>query len=141
MGFLVNPRGVTQPRPPPLIHLFRIAHKDVVRPLPFFKDLQEILFEIPESQRKGFVLSRDTLSNDDSSIYNKMARAVGKTEWEQWQRLRQNLRTSCENDLLDMGYQEWQVVLWIGHTQKTSRTAYQKTKPTAILKSIEDVSF
>ena len=113
----------------------------VIRPTPLFEDLRNVLLETPESQRNGFVLSRDILSTTTANIYNKMKQAIGRTEWEIWPRLRQNLRSSCENDLLDQGIPEHTVVVWIGHSVNTSRSHYQKTKQSTNLMAIENIRF
>jgi hypothetical protein len=114
--------------------------KGVIRPLPLFEDIRVVLHEKPKRERKGFVLSSETLTSSDMAIYKRMLLAVQRTEWEPWERLRQNLRASCENDLLEK-FPEHLVVQWIGHSVSTSRAHYQKPKPEVALEAIGKVSF
>jgi integrase len=75
---------------------------------------------------RRFVLTEQTLAATDTSATQKMKIAVKKAGHPQWERANQNLRSSCENDLLRQGFPERLVTLWMGHTIDVSRRHYQK---------------
>lgn len=73
-----------------------------------------------------YVLTPDTLGTTDTRATAKMKSAVKKAGIPQWPRANQNLRSSCENDLLRQGFSERLVTSWLGHTVDVSRNHYQK---------------
>ena len=101
----------------------------VNRVMPLFRNIAEEL----EKQREftgdtRFVVSKQMRSTSSASNYDKVVDAITRSGQEVWERVRQNLRTSCENDLLEF-FDERLVTLWIGHTVRISRSHYQKLRP------------
>lgn len=111
----------------PTLKTFDSKKREFREPMPVFPDLARHLLEHREESGNGkYVISNKNRRNTDNYLYKLMAEAVMRTEHQRWTRLRQNLRTSCENDLLSAGFPENLVVAWIGHTVKVSRESYQK---------------
>ena len=105
------------------------SKKKKPRKMPLFDHL---LVEL-EKQREltgktRFVASSQMRSTSSSANYQKICDAIGRSGQEVWDRVRQNLRSSCENDLLDM-FDERLVTQWLGHTVAVSRKHYQKLRP------------
>ena len=75
-----------------------------------------------------FVASPDLRSASSSANYLRITQAIARSGQEQWPRVRQNLRSSCENDLLEL-FDERLVTQWLGHTVTVSRAHYQKLRP------------
>ncbi|WP_417739671.1 tyrosine-type recombinase/integrase [Rosistilla oblonga] len=74
-----------------------------------------------------FVVSEEMRSRSASATYQRAKEAVSRSGRIPWVRLFQNLRSSCENDLLEI-FPERKVAVWIGHTVKVSRAHYQKMR-------------
>lgn len=115
------------------------SKKKVFRKAPMFDRVREAL----EKQHKltgetRFVMSERFLAHDDSNNYNLMAAAVRRSGQELWDRLRHNLRGSCENDLLKI-FPERLVCQYIGHTVKVSREHYQQQTADDYLNAIQKV--
>ena len=113
------------------------SKKKKPRVMPLF---EHVLAEL-ERQRKitghtKFVASAELRSTSSSANFGKMKDAVSRSGQESWDRLRQNLRTSCENDLLAL-FDERLVTQWLGHTVTVSRKHYQKLRPRDYLKAIQ----
>jgi integrase len=105
------------------------SKKKKPRVMPLFDDIRAEL----ERQREftgetRFVASPQLRSASSSNNYQKIKDAISRSGQEPWDRVRQNLRTSCENDLLDT-FDERLVTQWIGHTIHVSREHYQKLRP------------
>ena len=105
------------------------SKKKKPRVMPLFDD---ILGEL-ERQREftgetRFIASSRMRSSTSSDNYQKIKDAIFRAGAKPWNRVRQNLRTSCENDLLDT-FDERLVTQWLGHTIRVSREHYQKLRP------------
>ena len=107
--------------------------------MPLFSRLRdEILLHREQCPPSGdFVMSRRFLSKTDANHYNLMKEAIARTEHELWPKVRQNLRSSCENDLLNQVFQEGLVTLWLGHTVAVSRGHYQTQTDAAYRRAVE----
>ncbi len=94
--------------------------------MPLFDPIRsELLLHQQNVNWNRFVLSDRTRHTSIANQYNHMMDAIRRTEFEPWKRLRQNLRASCENDLLAAGFDERLVTNWLGHTISISRQHYQ----------------
>lgn len=113
------------------------AKKHEFRTMPLFTRIRLEL----ERHRKQiepvsqFVLSERFRKTSDANNYGLMKEAVVRTEHQLWPRLRQNLRSSCENELLEK-FEERLVTQWLGHTVKVSREHYQKPKDSDFLRAV-----
>ena len=112
------------------------------RVMPLFDDIREEL----EKQREitgntRFVASSQMRSTSSSTNYQRICEAIRRSGQEPWPRIRQNLRASAENDLLEL-FDERLVTAWLGHTVTVSREHYQKLRPSdyrnAIAKAAAD---
>lgn len=114
------------------------SKKKKIRVMPLFDDIADELIQHQKAVKwDRFVLSIRTRRNTDSANYQLMAEAINRTQWDKWERLRQNLRTSCENDLLNAGFVERLVAVWLGHTVKVSRQHYQHQTDADYLRAVE----
>jgi len=114
------------------------SKKKRFRTMPLFDRIRRELEIHREKQPWGrFVLSSQTLNTSDANTYSLMKEAIARTQWELWTRLRQNLRASFENDLLNEGFDERLVTSWIGHSVKVSRQHYQKQTDQDYLRAVE----
>lgn len=116
------------------------SKKREFRTMPLFDLIETELLRVQEGATGRWVLSDRFRSNTDANNYSLMKEAVARTEFEPWEKLRQNLRASCENDLLAAGFDERQVIQWLGHTVSTSRKHYQKTTDAEFLSAVETES-
>ena len=83
-----------------------------------------------------WVCSDRMRSTSSAASYTKVKKAVARSGQDPWPRLRQNLRSSCENDLLQV-FPERLVTAWIGHTVSVSRAHYQKLRARDYVAAIE----
>ena len=83
-----------------------------------------------------WVASEEMRSTSSAANYQLVRDAIVRSGQTPWERVRQNLRTSCENDLLDL-FDERLVTQWLGHTITVSRDHYQKLRPGDYHKAIE----
>ena len=105
------------------------SKKKKARSMPMFDDIRDELIRQREfTGSTRFVASEEMRSSTASANYTKVKNAVSRSGQEPWERLRQNLRTSCENDLLER-FEEREVTSWLGHSVAVSRDHYQKTRP------------
>lgn len=105
------------------------SKKKTPRVMPLFN---HVLAEL-ERQRDltgdtRFVVSEQMRSTSSSTNYLRITEAISRSGQEIWARVRQNLRSSCENDLLEL-FDERLVTQWLGHTVTVSRNHYQKLRP------------
>ena len=113
------------------------SKKKKPRIMPLFdtaKSELERQFELTGSTR--WVCSEQMRSSTSSTNYSRIKKAVSRSGQEVWPRLRQNLRSSCENDLLEQ-FPERLVVQWIGHTISVSRSHYQKLRSSDYTTAVE----
>lgn len=111
--------------------------KGVKRRIPMFEEVREAL----ERQRKitgkcRFVIGVDYLKVSDSSHYNKILKAICRVT-ERYTRLRQNLRTSCENDWYEQGHPQRDVEQWIGHSRKVAKKHYDQDRDSRLSNAVE----
>jgi integrase len=96
------------------------------RTMPLFSILRAELERHRQSVVWGdFVLSDRVRNASEAAQFNLMKEAIARAGLVIWPRLRQNLRASCENDLLAQGFGERLVTAWMGHTVSVSRQHYQ----------------
>lgn len=105
------------------------SKKKAPRVMPLFENIAAEL----ERQRRvtgdtRFVASESMRSSSSSTNYQRLKEAIVRSGHETWPRLRQNLRASCENDLLQL-FEERLFTAWVGHTTTVSRQHYQKMRP------------
>ena len=112
------------------------SKKKVLRTMPLFDRLFEELVGLQEDGDQ-FVFSARYRTSSDANNYNLMKEAIERAGIKRWPRLRQNLRTSCENDLLNKGFDERLVTRWVGHSVQISRKHYQHAKDEDYLDAIE----
>lgn len=112
------------------------SKKRVFRTMPLFQTIENELRRVQDQSSSRWVLSDRFRSSTDSNNYGLMKEAIARTEFGVWEKVRQNLRTSCENDLLAAGFDERQVTQWLGHTVKTSRKHYQRTTDAEYLAAV-----
>ena len=113
------------------------SKKRTPRVMPLFDHVRDVL----ERHRKvtgdtRFVASARMRATSSSANYQQICDAVRRSGQQVWARVRQNLRASCENDLLDV-FEERLVTQWLGHTINVSRKHYQKLRPSDYLNAIE----
>ena len=99
------------------------------RVMPLFENIaEELALQREITGKTRFVASTQMRSTSSSANYDKICDAIRRSGQNVWPRVRQNLRSSCENDLLDL-FDERLVTQWIGHTVTVSRNHYQKLRP------------
>lgn len=112
------------------------SKKQKLRTMPLFDRVRAALErQHTETGKTRFVMSERFRSCNDSNNYNLVSEAIVRSGQPRWSRLRQNLRTSCENDLLKV-FPERLVCEWLGHTVKVSRKHYQKQTAADYLEAI-----
>ncbi|MEO1528795.1 MAG: tyrosine-type recombinase/integrase [Planctomycetota bacterium] len=113
------------------------SKKKKPRVMPLFDRIREELErQHAVTGETRFVASAEMRSSSSSANFGKIRDAIKRSGQEQWQRTRQNLRTSCENDLLEL-FDERLVTHWLGHCTAVSRKHYQKLRPADYLNAIE----
>lgn len=114
------------------------SKKKQFRTMPIFdrvKDELERQLRLTKGER--YVASELLRSNSDSDNYNRIKAAIRRSgQKKPWDRLRQNLRSSCENDLLEI-FPERLVAVWVGHTVRVSREHYQKQRDSTYTNAVE----
>ncbi|MEM6364320.1 MAG: tyrosine-type recombinase/integrase [Planctomycetota bacterium] len=98
------------------------------RVMPLFRHVRVELERIrEETGDTRFVVSERMRASTSAFNFTQVRDAVERAGHTPWSRLRQNLRTSCENDLLE-AFDERLVTAWLGHTIQVSRDHYQKQR-------------
>lgn len=106
--------------------------------MPLFDRVRTALeSQLAHTERERFVVSKSFRSKSDSDNYQRISEAIRRSGQELWPRLRQNLRSSCENDLLEI-FPERLVAAWVGHTIRVSRDHYQKQRNSSFAAAIEN---
>jgi integrase len=105
------------------------SKKQKLRRMPMFERLREELQRrrTDSGRKSGFVVSDRDRASSNANNFNLIREAVERSGQDPWPRLRQNLRASCENDLLKL-FDERRVTAWLGHTISVSRNHYQKQR-------------
>jgi integrase len=104
------------------------SKKLVIRTMPMFDRLFDELTrhqKETESQNSRFVLTDRYRKSSDANNFSLIKEAIARAGVPLWPKLRQNLRSSCENDLLAKGFKERLVTQWLGHSITVSRKHYQ----------------
>lgn len=113
------------------------SKKKTARVMPLFDNVAAELERMREHTGKTrFVASESLRSSSSSANYQRIKDAIERSGQEPWERIRQNLRSSCENDLLEL-FPERLVTQWLGHTVSVSRNHYQKLRPSDYRAAIE----
>lgn len=119
------------------------SKKQAFRQMPLFKLVADELVRHQDTTgwNRRYVLTPDTIEATDTRATDKMKAAVKKAGVIQWPRANQNLRSSCENDLLRQGFSERLVTAWLGHTVDVSRNHYQKLFAADFQEAVERSSY
>ena len=105
------------------------SKKRTPREMPLFETVaQELERQRAITGHTRFVASEEMRSTSSAANYTRIKEAVIRSGQTPWERLRHNLRASCENDWLAV-FDERLVTAWIGHTVQVSRDHYQKARP------------
>ena len=113
------------------------SKKKEYRTMPLFDEVQSAIeHHLASTPPSRWLMSDRFRGSSDANNYGLMHEAVCRSPHQPWVKLRQNLRSSCENDLLQI-FEERLVTLWLGHTIKVSRRHYQKQKDSDILRAVE----
>lgn len=98
------------------------------RLIPLFPELERELSASFEMANEGesYVVSENRRKNFDTGF----KRILFWAGLQPWQKLFQNMRSSAENDLVEMGYPEHVVGAWIGHTPKVQSRHYLRVLDT-----------
>jgi len=99
-----------------------------MRFVPIFPEVRPYLERAFERASPGerFVISK--CRNKSSNYRTRLEKDILRAGLTPWPRLFQNLRSSCENDLLNCGlYRPDTVYAWIGHTERVAKDHYIRT--------------
>lgn len=114
------------------------SKKREYRTMPLFDRIgRELRLHREKTDSSRFVLTERFRHQSDSNNFGLMKEAINRAGVTQWVRLRQNLRSSFENDLLNHGCDERLVTLWLGHTIKVSRKHYQKMSDNDYIREVQ----
>jgi integrase len=112
--------------------------KKKYRTMPLFDQVfDELILHRSKVKWGRYIMSSRFLTRADANNWNLMKEAIDRTEHQRWVDLRQNLRSSCVNHLLEAGFEEWEVCAWLGHSVKTSRKHYQKQTTRQLQSAVE----
>lgn len=112
------------------------SKKKKPRTMPLFDRIRAELRRQQEfTGETRWVASEKLRAAASSDNYQKIRDAITRSGQVPWKRVRQNLRASCENDLLEL-FDERLVTQWIGHSVSVSRDHYQKLRPSDYQKAI-----
>lgn len=94
------------------------------RIIPIFKELRSYLESSFDRAEEGsrFLITR--YRNPNSNLRTQLKRIVEKAGKQPWPKLFQNLRSSCETELLDAGHPPQAVAYWMGHSIKVQQKHY-----------------
>lgn len=116
------------------------SKKKTPRVMPLFENVRaELDRQRLHTGETRFVASEEMRRSSSSANYQKVRDAITRSGQKAWDRIRQNLRSSCENDLLEL-FDERLVAQWIGHTVTVSRKHYQKLRPSDYLAAVAKAS-
>lgn len=113
------------------------SKKKTPRRMPLFDNIRdELQLQREITGDTSWVASDQLRHQSDANNFRLVKAAIRRSGSECWPRIRQNLRASCENDLLKI-FPERLVTSWLGHTVKVSRAHYQKQRDSDYLRAIE----
>ena len=114
------------------------------RVLPMFPELASVLNEAyemafeqrenPEAVVSGPVVTRYTSA--DQNLRTTFEKIVTRAGLKQWPKPFQNLRSTCETELMEI-YPAHVVVSWIGHSEKVARKHYLQTTDAHFEKAVQ----
>ncbi|WP_145177810.1 tyrosine-type recombinase/integrase [Rubripirellula lacrimiformis] len=119
------------------IHSIKTEHHadGGIRVCPIFPELVPYLRDVQELAPTGseYVIRRYRRNN--SNLRTSFVRIIKRAGLAPWPKLFQNLRASCENDLIDAGHHPKAVSNWIGHSIQVASQSYWQVGEEAFTKA------
>ena len=106
------------------------AATGTVKQIPIFPVLRDVLAEQYEltAADSGYVVTPATLRKSPAALANATRRAIRHAGVTPWPKLFQNLRASCETDLMS-AFPIHQATSWIGNTPAVALKHYAMLRP------------
>ncbi len=106
------------------------------RDVPIFPDLRPYLEDARNEASPGqeFVIGTDGYRAEKANLRTQFLRILAKANVTPWQGLFQNLRSTCETELLKI-HPEWKVNRWIGHSKSVARKHYYQMQASDFLEA------
>jgi len=97
------------------------------RDMPIFPDVYPTLKAAFDTAAEGqeYVIATPHYRQPKANLRTPLLRILRGAGVEPWPCLFQNLRASCEKELIDAGHAEWKVCRWIGHSEAVGRRHYR----------------